>query len=428
MDERRRGEADLSGAVPLAARLDVGGLAAASVLAATRAAARLTGGEPRLDPVRIATAYSSERHLRIDGAQPTAFAELSGFFRTADGWVRTHGNYPHHAAALRRALGLADDADRDGVAHALKRTDADHATERIVSAGGICAAVRPEDPAADARSRSAGNVVTRRLGDAPARPLPHPRPEAPLAGVRVLDLTRVIAGPVCTRTLALLGAEVLRLDPPHLPEIAAQHLDTGHGKRSALLDVASPAGDARLFELLASADVVVLGYRPAGLDRLGLSPAALADRAPGVVVARLSAWGVPESRGFDSIVQAACGIAMIESADGTTPGALPAQALDHSAGYLLAAAIIGLLGRRASAGGSWLAETSLRRIAAELLGRPRAIGDVSPIALDTSGHTQRFRVAGVDVVTAAPAVTYAGGPEQFAAPRPWGEDEPAWRG
>lgn len=415
--------------VPLAARLDVGGLAARSVFDAAAAAARIAGGgEPGLDPVRIATAYSSERHLRIDGSQPDAFAPLSGFFRTADGWVRTHGNYPHHAAALREGLGLSAEDGREDVAAVLAGLEAGEASRRIASTGGICATVRPEDPVLDARLRTAPLVADRRLGDGRPRPLPRPTPAAPLSGIRVLDLTRVIAGPVATRTLALLGADVLRIDPPRMPEIPAQHLDTGHGKRSALLDLASGPGAARFAELLASADVVVLGYRPVALDRLGLAPAALAARRPGVIVGRLSAWGEPDTRGFDSIVQAASGIAMIESTDGETPGVLPAQALDHSAGYLLAAGIIRLLERRSTEGGSWMAETSLRRVAAELLGMPRTAGAVSPVSFDPRGHTQSFRVAGLDVVTAAPAVRYVGGPEDYAAPRPWGEDEPAWRG
>lgn len=419
---------DVAARVPLPARLGVRGLATRSVLEATRAAARIGGGgEPLLDPVRIATAYTSERHLRVDGVQPVAFAALSGFFRTADGWVRTHGNYPHHAAALLGALGMPSDAGRAEVAATLARSDAEESSRRIVRAGGICAAVRREDPRSDARLRSAPLVAEHRLGAGAPRPLPGPSPDAPLAGVRVLDLTRVIAGPVATRTLALLGADVLRLDPPRFREIPAQHFDTGHGKRSALLDLGSAVGAARFWELLASADVVVLGYRPAGLDALGLSPAALAARRPGLVIARLSAWGDPAARGFDSIVQAACGIAMIESVDGDTPGVLPAQALDHSAGYLLAAGILRLLERRAADGGSWVAGTSLRRVAAELLGMPRTIGTVTPTAFDVGGHTQTFDVAGAALVTAASAVAYSGGPTGFAPPRPWGEDEPAWQ-
>src|SRR6478735_5389285 len=272
---------------------------------------------------------------------------------------------------------------------------------------------------------------TRRGPCSPAFPPMPPCPlaparAAPLAGVRVLDLTRVIAGPVATRTLALLGADVLRVDSPHLPEIAWQHLDTGHGKRSALLDLADASDRARFDALAREADVVVLGYRPDGLARLGLSPADLAARHPGILSAQLSAWGAADRRGFDSIVQAASGIAWIESRYGSTPGALPAQALDHSAGYLLATAVMALLLRREAEGGAWLAETSLRRVAAELLGMPRADEPATFTPVDPAPHTQTFDVEGTAVTTVGPAVSFEGGPGEFAAPRPWGRDEPAW--
>lgn len=416
--------------VPLPARTDVSALALRAVGAATDAARRLAGVEESvaLDPMRVAVAYSSERWFRVDDRHPAAFAPLSGFFRTRDGWVRTHANYPHHRAALLRALRLDDEASAERVTGALRAHGTAALVEAVTSAGGLCVAVRPEDPAADAALRRTPLAAARRLGAAPVRGArPGPR-DAPLQGMRVLDLTRVIAGPVATRTLALLGAEVLRIDPPHLPELPAQHLDTGHGKRSAVLDVATAAGRGRLESLLAAADVVALGYRPAGLRRLGLAPEDLAARHPGLIVLQLTAWGDADRRGFDSLVQAASGIALVESGS-DAPGALPAQALDHSAGYLLAAAALELRERRAREGGSWLAETSLRRIAAELLGLPRAPAEgpaADTPAIDPEGHTQSFTVDGARVTTAAPAVQYPGGPAGFAPPRPWGHDEPVW--
>lgn len=425
--------------VPLFAHTAVGVLAATSVTAAASEAAALAGRAPRsLDPVRVAVAYTSERWLRIAGAQPTAFAPLSGFFRTLDGWVRTHGNYPHHASALRAGLGLSPGAGKSDVAVAVGAVTASEATRRITGAGGLCSAVRAERPDVDEALREVPVVSVSRIGSARPTPMRTASPAAPLEGVRVLDLTRVIAGPVATRTLALLGADVLRIDSPRLPELSWQHLDTGHGKRSCLLDLASSTDRAVFDELLASADVVVLGYRPSGLDRLGLTPHALAERRPGLIVSRLSAWGAPDLRGFDSLVQAASGISILESPSSlepaelvgspelATPGALPAQALDHSAGYLLAAETMRLLRRRAAEGGSWLAETSLRRIAAELLGLPRTVPPSAPVSLDASGHVQEFDVDGERVVTTAPAIAYDGGPDSFAPPRPWGRDRAEW--
>jgi len=413
--------------VPLIARTAVGVLAAEAVATASHAAADLAGSaHAQADGARIAVAYTSERWVRWDGRPQIAFAPLSAFFPTRDGWVRTHGTYPHHAAALRRGLSLPPDADTDAVAAALQRSTSDDAAAAISAEGGLCVRVESESPLPAAGAAGSETVTVSRIGDAPPRPLPGGPVHAPLRGIRVLDLTRVIAGPVATRTLALLGADVLRIDTPRVPEIRWQHLDTGHGKRSALLDLTA-TGDRAVFDaLLETADVVVLGYRPAALDRLGLSPAALAARRSGVIIGRLTAWGSPDRRGFDSLVQAETGIAWVESADGRTPGSLPAQALDHSAGYRLAASIMTLLARRAAEGGSWLAETSLRRMAAELLALPRRTELPAAPVLDGTGHLQTFDVEGVALVTPAPAISYAGAPAAFAAPRPWGRDEPAW--
>jgi len=412
--------------VPLPSRLAVGALAWAAVGAASLAAAEIAAaGRVALDPDRIALAYASERYGRLDGEAPTAFAPLSGFFRTNDGWVRTHGNYPHHARALREALGLPEDAGAEDAASVLSSMAAGEAARAITGRGGICSEVLPERRRTDDALRAEPLVRLSQRGGAPARPL-SPVPGAPLAGVRVLDLTRVIAGPVATRTLALFGADVLRVDPPDLAEIRWQHLDTGHGKRSTLLDLSEGSERARLDALLETADVIVLGYRPAGLARLRLSPEVLASQHPSIVVAQLSAWGTSDQRGFDSIVQAGSGISWIESHDGATPGTLPAQALDHSAGYLLAAAVMTALRRRAIEGGSWHARTSLRRIAAELLGMPRTAEPSAFASVDAALHIEKFEVDGSALETVAPAPAYDGGPSAFAPPRSWGQDEPVW--
>lgn len=408
--------------VPLPSRLATAEFAWASVAAAMFAAGR----SPReIDPHRVATAYRSDRVLTIDGVTPPVWSPCSGFWRTPDGWIRTHGNYPHHAAALRTALGVRDDADAPAIRAALAERTTPDAVTAITRAGGLAVTVSVEDPAADHALRATPLLEVRRIATPASRSRAssataerHDR--LPLAGMRVLDLTRVIAGPVCTRTLALLGADVLRIDPPHLREPEWQHLDTGHGKRSALLD----ARTVRMHELLAAADAVVLGYRPAALGRLGIHPAALAERYPDLVVAQLSAWGAehPGLAGFDSLVQAASGIALIESPDGDRPGTLPAQALDHSAGYLLAAAVTALLQRRKLEGGGWYAGTSLRRVAAELLGMPRSREPEAETEFDVRPHLARFTVEGRTLVTSRPVITGL----EFDAPHPWGSDQPSW--
>jgi crotonobetainyl-CoA:carnitine CoA-transferase CaiB-like acyl-CoA transferase len=206
-------------------------------------------------------------------------------------------------------------------------------------------------------------------------------------GLRVLDLTRVIAGPVGTRTLAAHGADVLRIESPRLPEDPAALLDTGPGKRHTTLDLASPGDRARLEELLSRADVLVQGHRPGALAAHGLAPELLAERYPGLVVVSLSAWGAAgpwaRRRGFDSLVQAATGIAAVTAAADGTPGVLPAQALDHATGYLVAATVLRALTESARQGGSWHGELSLAQLAHWLLAAPRmpdadGAGDVDP--------------------------------------------------
>lgn len=396
--------------VPLSSRLATSDLAWASVAAVAFAA----GCSPAaLSSARIATAYRSDRFLTIDGTAPSVWSPVSGFWRTNDGWVRTHGNYPHHAAALRAGLHLGSDADASLVRSSLEDRTTAEAVNSITTAGGLVVEVRQENPAVDQAFREHPILEITPTEQS----LRTPRS---LSGMRVLDLTRVIAGPVCTRTLALLGTDVLRIDPPSLPEPEWQHFDTGHGKRSALLDARS----TRMRELLERADAVVLGYRPAALQRLGLTAELLREQYPALVVAELSAWGAaaPERAGFDSLVQAESGIAMIESHDGHSPGALPAQALDHSAGYLLAAALTSLLQRRTDDGRGGLVRVSLRRIAAELLGLPRLAEPQVYPDFEVGPHLQRFDVEGKTLVTARPALPLY----EFAAPHLWGADQPAW--
>ena len=359
--------------------------AGAALLAAADLQARRGGPVARiarLDRGHVAAAFRSEAYLRLNGAAAGAgFAPLSRFWRTSDGWVRTHGNYPWHREALLRALGTGEDPDQ--VAAAVAGRAALEVEDLVVGAGGVAAAVRTQaqwraEPAGQAVA-AAGLVEGGRLGDAPPRRRTGlsgaaPGASLPAAGIRVLDLTRVIAGPVATRYLAALGADVLRLDPPHRPELPLHAYDGLLGKRSALLDLDTDA--ARLDELLGAADVLVHGYRPHALDRFGLSPGALAERHPGLVVVSLSAWGGTGPwggrRGFDSIVQAASGIAVAESADGDRPGAMPCQLLDHGTGYLCAAAALRGLADQAVAGGTQVRELSLARTAHWLLGSAAA--------------------------------------------------------
>jgi crotonobetainyl-CoA:carnitine CoA-transferase CaiB-like acyl-CoA transferase len=416
----------------LPSSLPVAELASATVAAALLAAAELAEarGRPRpavaLDPGHVATAFVSERYARAgDAPPPSLFHPLSAFLPAADGWVRTHANYPHHRAALLAALGVTRE---DDVPAALAERAAVAVEDAVAAAGGCAAAVRDE---AAWRAHPQGAAIAARalLDFVPATratewPLPPlPAGALPADGIRVLDLTRVIAGPVGTRMLGALGAEVMRIDPPHLPEIPHAAMEGGPGKRSAFLDLRDPAGRAVFEALLRDADVLVHGYRPGALAAFGIDPPALAERYPQLAVVTLSAWGTDgpwaQRRGFDSLVQAATGIA---TACGN-PGKLPAQALDHGTGYLIAAAALRALTERARHGRAVHAELALARTAHWLLGQPRRNAP-EPRELDPAPYLQALGA----ITLVAPPGSLDGEPLRWLTPPPAsGGDAPRWR-
>lgn len=383
--------------------LDVEGLALHSVEAAAAALNRYvsTPGRFRTTPGLTAAAFDSFGHLRIAGRKPQGFAPLSGFHRTGDGWIRLHANYPHHEQRLLQALGAASPEEAEQQLRSMAALEAEAAIQGL---GGIAAAVRtrsawlgsdmgraaglgpwiafdfPEGTTGGLGLGESVAAAAARHGAGAGPGVPHNG--RPLDGLRVLDLTRVIAGPVATRLLAALGAEVLRIDPPAFPEIEGQFVDTAFGKRSAEADLSIADNQRKLRQLLADADLLVAGYRHGALDRFGLNSGELLASYPGLAVVTLDSWGSagPWSslRGFDSIVQAACGIAHIygkEDDDGERrPGALPVQALDHATGYGVAAAAIHLLARRRDAGTGGAAHLSLARTAEELFSLGRNAG------------------------------------------------------
>lgn len=377
---------------------DVDGLAVAAVGSMLLAAAELAEARgvarpaPALDARHAAAAFTSERRMRRAGAAPPAgFAPLSRFAPTADGWIRLHANYAHHRRALLRAVDASDD---DGALAAIAQRPAVELEAAIVAEGGAAAAVRTAQAwAAHPQGRVAEQLplVDRRdAPSAPGRPWGGAGdPARPAEGLRVLDLTRVIAGPVATRVLAALGADVLRIDPPRMPEDPVTALDTCPGKRLVALDLRAE-GEA-LHRLLAEADVLVHGYRPGALAAFGLGEDDLAARHPHLIVTSLSAWGTHGPwggrRGFDSLVQAACGIADAEQRRGGVPGALPAQALDHGTGYLMAAAVLRAAAARA-AGRSWATTRFALAATAAALMRAPAAGADPPGELDDEPYRQ----------------------------------------
>lgn len=412
---------ELSGpADTLPSTLQVTATASAAVAASLLAASETSGADAALDTRQVAVAIRSEHHLLRDGASMgDPLDPLSAFYPTADGWLRLHGNYPWHRDAALRVLGCGP-AHAEVAAAVLRWPDRE-LEDALHAAGGVASAVRSEPQWRESEQAQAAAELplleVRQIGDAAPR-----APRRP----RVLDLTRVIAGPVATRTLAVHGADVLRIDAPDRPESPLLFADTAPGKRSATLDLETTTGRQALDELLAGADAVALGHRPGALDRFGLSAPELARRHPGVVVLVLSAWGHTGPwagrRGFDSLVQAATGISMAESVDGRTPGVLPAQLLDHASGCLAAAGVLRAVTEQRRIGGSWLVRLSLAQTAHWLVGLGRRPApDVD--ALDPAPYVEQLGRLSI----ASPPGRLGGRPLHWPAPPPgFGADSAAW--
>jgi len=353
----------------------VGTLASASIAAMALAAAdcfRLRAGRMQRVEVsvrRALVAFRSERYLRVnDGLPPELRHPVTGFYSTRDGrWIQLHTNFPHHLQGALKVLGC--DGDPGAVADAIRGWDGAKLDQTLADAG-LCAALirSPREWAALDQAKAIASLPLfefERIGAAPPEAPGRGDAERPLAGTRVLDLSRIIAGPVAGRALAQHGADVLLINGPHLPNIAPLVIDNGRGKRSATLDLRDAEARDQLVALAAESDVFLQAYRPGSLAARGLSPEALAQVRPGIVCVSISAYGHAgpwaTRRGFDSLVQSASGIAYTESraagVDG--PKHLPCQALDHATGYLAAFGAMVALARRAQEGGSWHVRLSL---------------------------------------------------------------------
>ena len=367
-----------------------------------------------------------------------AWDAVGGDYECRDGWIRLHTNAPRHRAAALAVLDVPE--DRSAVGAAVGTWSAQELETAVVAAGGAAAAMRS---IADWREHPQGHAVageplvwTQRTSTARRPNAALESRERPLAGLRVLDLTRVLAGPVATRLLAGWGAEVLRIDPPDWDEPAIVP-EVTLGKRCARLDLRTSDGRRRFIELLHSADVLVHGYRPDALDQLGLGDEVRDSVCPGIIDVSLDAYGWTgpwqRRRGFDSLVQMSSGIAdagRLMTA-GARPVPLPVQALDHATGYLLAAAAItGLTQRQIDGAGSrW--RTSLARVAELLIGAAPlhvpAGPSSSPAALNPTGRIER--TAWGDALRLPAPLAVQGSPLQWALPAGrLGSDRPQWLG
>lgn len=361
-----------SGALPSA--FAVTELASASIAVAGQAAAELlrqqTGRLPsvRIDR-RLASLWFATSLRPIGWSVPPLWDPVAGDYATEDGWIRLHTNAPHHRLAAEQVLGPV--TDRSAMAAKVERWRKTELEQAVVEAGGCAAEMRnwaqwqahPQGQAVHAEPLVANATQPQEL-----RKRWTGTPAQPLAGVKVLDLTRVLAGPVASRFLAGLGADVLRIDPPHwnepgvIPEVTL-------GKRCARLNL-HDAADRSVFEhLLGTADVLLHGYRADALERLGYGSQQRQALAPGLVDVSLNAygWSGPwqQRRGFDSLVQMSCGIAEAGMAwkHAGQPVPLPVQALDHATGYLMAAQAIQALSQQLQTGLGSTSRLSLARTA-----------------------------------------------------------------
>ena len=331
-----------------------------------------------------AAAMGSGRYTKVEPIEGQAPLDVNwnkrgnvglGAFTTKDGrYVYLQREFEYHRKRQEDVLQCED--ERESMAAAIAQWEGQALEDAIVAAGACAGLVRSEDewaahPQGQALAKLPLFEITK-IGDSETESFA-PDPERPLSGVRVLDLTRVLAGPTAARTLAEHGAEVLRIGSKHLVDERMQAIDTGHGKRAAHLDLNTPGDMAKLHELLRGADVFSQAFRPGSLAKKGLAPEDVARIRPGIIYVTLSAFGHEgpwaSRRGFDSIVQNVSGIALANGKDGQ-PRATP-NPLDYGTGYLAAFGVMAALRRRAREGGSYLVRVSLAQTGTWMKSLPR---------------------------------------------------------
>ena len=394
--------------------------------------------------VRQATAsLRSGTYLQMDGVRvPNGRNEVMGVYPAKHGrWSYLHCNFPNHRAAALKVLGVAE--DRAAVTKAVAQWDALELEEAIIAEKGAGGMVRTM---AEWAQHPQGIAVAGlplmeiiKIGDSPPEPLR--KGDRPLSGIRVLDLTRVIAGPTCARTLAEHGADVMKITGAHLPSLGRQEYDTGHGKLSAHLDLREQKDVEILRGLVRETDVFSQGYRPGTIGSRGFSPEALAQLRPGIIAVSMCAFSHAgpwaSRRGFDTVIQTVSGIThrQGELFPGAQPGPqfYPVSAIDFLTGYLMAFGALVALARRAHEGGSWLVRTSLAQVGNWLVARgqvPEA--ELRDVAKEfTPAELERWSMTSVTPVGRlqhlAPVVRLSDTPPRWARPTvPLGYHQPVW--
>jgi crotonobetainyl-CoA:carnitine CoA-transferase CaiB-like acyl-CoA transferase len=401
------------------------------------------GQDIAVDTRQATASLRSGHYLKMDGSDvSTERNTIMGVYPARNGrWSYLHCNFPNHRAAALSVLGVPE--DREAVRQAVAKWDALELEEAIIAAKGAGGMVRTMDEwakhpqAAAIASLPLMEIV--KIGDSAPEKLPDG--DRPLSGIRVLDLTRVLAGPTCARTLAEHGADVLKITGKHLPNIGYQEYDTGHGKLSAHLDLREPRDVEILQTLVRETDVFSQGYRPGTLGGRGFSPEALAKLRPGIVFVSLCAFSHvgpwASRRGFDTVVQTVSGITnrQGELFPGASPGPqfYPVSAIDYLTGYLMAFGAMVALARRVREGGSWLVRISLAQTGRWLVGRgqvpdaqlkgvPKEFTPAELTRWSMNSDTPVGRLGHL-----APVVRLSETPPRWARPSvPLGYNEPVW--
>ncbi|GJH10421.1 CoA transferase [Caballeronia novacaledonica] len=361
----------------------------------------------------------------VDGKEPETWGRFSGLYRCADGYVRIHANFEHHQDGALRLLGLdPQTATREDAERALLAWRGRDFENAAAERGLVVTMLRTFDewdatPQAQAIAAQPLMTITR-IGDAPPLALPPLSADArPLDGLRVLDFTRILAGPVGGRALAAFGADVMLVNGPHLPNIPAI-ADTSRGKRSALLDLRSPSDRDTLWHLIDDAHVFAQGYRPGGIASLGFGPQEVAERRPGIVYTSLTAYGTDgpwaERRGFDSLVQTAMGFnaAEGEAAGESRPRPLPMQMLDMASGFLMAFGAAAALWKQQREGGSWHVQISLAQTGHWLRGLGRIEDGLKAAKPDFAPYVGRYESGFGELMAVRPSAQLARTPAGYA--------------
>ncbi|SFQ62145.1 CoA-transferase family III [Variovorax sp. OK605] len=435
--------ARLTGADPvLPSSFAVGAAAQSTIAAAALAACELAHarGVPRQDVSvdMLHAALECTGWFSLDGHVADIWDKFSGLYPCADGWVRVHANFAHHRDGALRLMKLdpatATRADAEAAMATWKARDFEDAA---AAQGLVVTALRSFDewdatPQAQALATQPLFTIER-IGDAAPLPLPAlNEDQRPLSGVRVLDLTRILAGPVGGKALAAYGADVMLINSPKLPNIEAI-ADTSRGKLSAHADLRTDEGRATLHELIADAHVFVQGYRPGGMAALGFGPREVSALRPGIVCVSLTAYGTQgpwaQRRGFDSLVQTATGFNDAEgkAAGDGKPRALPMQILDEATGYLMAFGAAAALWRQQREGGSWHVQVSLAQTGRWLRSLGRVADGLAIAKPSSTRYVETSKSGFGELAALRHSAQLSRTPAAYARPSvPPGTDAPVW--